>query len=211
MKRTILMICVAISSLGLQAQKDMKTLFRAIPDSITPLLTEVNRADFIDFLDSNMKAEVKNRFGRPSELKKLTDNYLFLQTTDRSSLEMKLLPMNDSVQVICVVKTVCAPVCDSNIRFYDEAWKELSADEFITLPQADAFYLSADTLDAVAFADVRRKADMDLMKANLSPDAATLTFIYTTPEYMNKDDREKLVPYLKKEGLKFEWREGRFQ
>ncbi len=210
MKRTLLMICMAVSTLGLYAQKDMKTLFQAIPDSITPLLTEINRADFIDFLDSRMKAEVKNRFDGRSELKTLTDDYLLLQMTAQSALEMKLLPVNDSVQVICAVKTVSAPVADSHIRFYDEAWNELPVESFVTLPQADAFYVSVDSVDATVFADARRKADMDLMKANLSPDADTLTFIYTTPEYMNKDDREKLVPYLKKEGLTYQWQEGRF-
>lgn len=37
----------------------MKSLFVALPDSLSPLLTKVNRADFGDFLASNMKAEVK--------------------------------------------------------------------------------------------------------------------------------------------------------
>ena len=37
-----------------------------------PLLTKVNREDCVDFLASNMKAEVKNRFGKVSELKRLT-------------------------------------------------------------------------------------------------------------------------------------------
>ncbi len=202
---------MALCALGLHAQKDMKTLFRAIPDSITPLLTETNRADFIDFLDSQMKAEVKNRFDGVSELKTLTDDYLLLQMTAQSTLEMKLLPVNDSVQVICAVKTVSAPVADSNIRFYDEAWNELPAENFIALPSANAFYLPVDSANMSAYEGVCRKADMDLMKATLSPDAATLTLIYTTPDYMNKEDRELLLPYLKKEGVKYEWRDGRFR
>lgn len=107
-----MLLCV----LSLHAQ-DMKTLFIAMPDSMAPLLTKVNREDCVDFLASNMKAEVKNRFGKVSELKKLTDDYLFLQTTGSSSMEMKLLPLNDSVKVICVINTVCGPVCDSEIRF----------------------------------------------------------------------------------------------
>ena len=46
------------SVVGVQAQ-DMKALFVSMPDSIAPLLTKVNREDCIDFLASNMKAEVK--------------------------------------------------------------------------------------------------------------------------------------------------------
>lgn len=108
MKKTLFVIGMLLCGLSLYAQ-DMKTLFIAMPDSVAPLLTKVNREDCVDFLASNMKAEVKNRFGKVSELKRLTDDYLFLQTTGSSSMEMKLLPLNDSVKVICVVNTVCGP------------------------------------------------------------------------------------------------------
>ena len=90
-----------LCGLSLYAQ-DMKTLFIAMPDSVAPLLTKVNREDCVDFLASNMKAEVKNRFGKVSELKRLTDDYLFLQTTGSSSMEMKLLPLNDSVKALSI-------------------------------------------------------------------------------------------------------------
>lgn len=121
MKKTLFVIGMLLCGLSLYAQ-DMKTLFIAMPDSVAPLLTKVNREDCVDFLASNMKAEVKNRFGKVSELKRLTDDYLFLQTTGSSSMEMKLLPLNDSVKVICVVNTVCGPACDSEVRFYNTDW-----------------------------------------------------------------------------------------
>ena len=56
MKR-LLLICLMFCSLMVQAQ-DLKSLFVAMPDSLSPLWTEVNRADFGDFLASNMKARV---------------------------------------------------------------------------------------------------------------------------------------------------------
>lgn len=190
--------------------RDMKSLFIAMPDSVAPLLTKVNREDCVDFLASNMKAEVKNRFGKVSELKRLTDDYLFLQTTASSSMEMKLLPVNDSVKVICVVRTVCAPACDSDVRFYDTRWNRLAREEFLRLPAADAFYLPADTLADEAYAAARGKADMDLMKAVLSEDNTTLSFFYTTPDYLSKEDREKLAAYIRKEPVVYEWKEGKF-
>ncbi len=71
MKKTLFVIGMLLCGLSLYAQ-DMKTLFIAMPDSVAPLLTKVNREDCVDFLASNMKAEVKNRFGKVSELKRLT-------------------------------------------------------------------------------------------------------------------------------------------
>lgn len=210
MKRILFIIGMLSGVLSLQAQ-NLKTWFIAMPDSVAPLLTKVNREDFVDFLESDMKAEVKNRFGNPSELKRLTDDYLFLQTTGRSSMEMKLLPLNDSVKVLCVVTTACGPVCDSSIRFYDAQWQQLPASRFLQMPDADAFYQPApDTLSAEAYAEIRKKADMDLMKAGLCEENTELTFTYTTPEYMPKEDREKLVPFLKQAPLVYEWKEGKY-
>lgn len=210
MKKTLFIIGMLMCAVSLHAQ-DMKTLFVAMPDSVVPLLTKVNREDFIDFLASNMKAEVKNRFGKPSELKKLNDDYLLLQTTERSAMEMKLLPVNDSVKVICVVNTVCAPVCDSEIRFYNTQWQELAQRDFIQLPSADAFYLPVDTLADKAFPAMREKADMELVKAALAEDKPVITFVYFTPDYLAKGEREKLAPYIKKEPVVYEWKEGKFR
>lgn len=191
--------------------QDMKTVFVAMPDSLTPLLTKVNKEDCIDFLASNMKAEVKNRFDKPAEMKVLTEDYMQLQMTENSTLEMKLLPLNDSVKVVCMVKTVCASACDSNIHFYSSDWKEeLSSADFLQKPSQDAFFLQAGPASE-EYVLARKTADVNLMKAVLSKEDATLTFIYTTPDYMNKETREKLEPYLRKEPVVLKWQEGKFR
>ena len=210
MKGRLLLIAVLFCAMPLFAQ-NMKSVFIAMPDSITPLLSQVNKEDCVDFLDSNMKAEVTNRFGGKAEMKVLTDDYVLMQTTPGSTLEMKLFPVNDSTKVVCMVKTVCASACDSEIRFYaSDCSKELSKDDFLQQPDVEAFYLPQDSVTE-EYTLIRKKADMDLMKASLSKDATSLTFIYTTPEYMNKDDKEKLLPYLRKEPIVLQWQEGKFR
>ena len=210
MKGRLLLIAVLFCAMPLFAQ-NMKSVFIAMPDSIAPLLSQVNKEDCVDFLDSNMKAEVTNRFGGKAEMKVLTDDYVLMQTTPGSTLEMKLLPVNDSTKVVCMAKTVCASACDSEIRFYASDWsKELSKDDFLQQPDVEAFYLPQDSITE-EYTLIRKKADMDLMKASLSKDATSLTFIYTTPEYMNKDDREKLLPYLRKEPIVLQWQDGKFR
>ena len=190
MKKLISILIGIVSVVGVQAQ-DMKALFVSMPDSIAPLLTKVNREDCIDFLASNMKAEVKNRFGQPTELKKLTDDYLYLQTTSKSSMEMKLLPLNDSVKIVCMVNTVCASACDSEIRFFSAQWQELPKQDYMKLPSVEAFYLPVDSLKE-DFLLLREKADMELLKATLSPDSAVLSIAYTTPDYLAKERDEAL-------------------
>lgn len=194
--------------IGSQAQ-ELRSLFVAMPDSVLPLLTKTNRMDCVDFLDSNMKAEVKNRFNNTSELKVLTKDYLQLQMTAQSTVEMKLLPLNDSVKVVCMVQTVCGTACDSEVTFWDTQWKQLPSRQFISLPDAERFFLQTEG-DKESYESARKAADMNLIKAALSVDSAELSFIYTTPDYLSKDDKEKLTPYLRKEPLIFRWENGEY-
>ena len=210
MQRMLLIVLTFFCALSATAQ-NMKSVFVSMPDSIAPLLTQTNKEDCIDFLDSNMKAVVKNRFGNEAEMKALTENYVLMQTSPVGTLEMKLLPVNDSTNVVCMVKTVCASACDSEVHFYTSDWsKKLDAKNFLQTPEADAFFLPNDTLtdeDAL----IRKKADMHLMKVSLSKDDTSLTYIYSTPDYLNKEDREKLLPHLRKEPIVLRWQDGKFR
>lgn len=209
MKKLIYLFLVWGCTLSVAAQ-DMKKVFIAMPDSLTPLLTKVNKEDCIDFLASNMKAEIKNRFDKSSEMKVLTEDYLQMQMTENSTLEMKLFPVNDSVKIVCMVKTVCSSVCDSEIRFYDTSWKkEFRKSDYLQLPTPQTFYLPTDTVSSEVEL-IKKKADMHVMKAVLSKDDSSLSFIYTTPDYLNQEDREKLSPYLRKEAVVYRWKDGKF-
>lgn len=210
--KKILLLILMICTCSLQAQ-DMKSLFIAMPDSLAPLLTKVNKEDFGDFLASNMKAEVKNRLGKNSEMLKLTADYLNLKMSESSEVQMKLLPVNDSVKVVCVVHAYKGPAADSSIRFYSTQWEELPLSSYLTLPKEDAFYKApvAET-DQETYYNLRKQADMYLFVAKLSEKDNTLLYSYTTPDYLDKETAEKLKPFLNAEPLKYIWTgEGRFE
>ena len=209
--RIKLWMLLCILSISSAFAQDMKPIFISMPDSIAPLLTKVNKEDCVDFLAYDMKAEVKNRFGGVTELKVLTDDYLFLQTTANSSMEMKLLPVNDSTKVVCMIKTVCSSACDSEVHFYSSDWKQkLMTTDYLSKPEVDMFFLPVDSSDE-EYALIRKEANVHLLKASLSKEDVSLTFIYTTPDYLNKENKEKLEPYLRKEPVVLKWQEGKFR
>ena len=209
--RIKLWMLLCILSISSAFAQDMKSVFISMPDSIAPLLTKVNKEDCVDFLVYDMKAEVKNRFGGVAELKVLTDDYLFLQTTANSSMEMKLLPVNDSTKVVCMIKTVCSSACDSEVHFYSSDWKQkLMTTDYLSKPEGDMFFLPVDSSDE-EYALIRKEANVHLMKASLSKEDVSLTFIYTTPDCLNKENKDKLEPYLRKEPVVLKWQEGKFR
>ena len=188
-----------------------KQYFVSMPDTILPLLTEINRADCIDFLESNMRAIVTNRLDGKSEMTKLTDNYIAIKLSEQSSWQMKVLALNDSTQVICTVFTACAPACDSHIKFYTTQWESLSLADYIQtmptlsdyLPQLNETDYDIQTLNAV------KQADLLLIKMQLSADDNTLVCSFDTPQYMEKSAVQKLTPLLQKP-IVYNWNSGKF-
>lgn len=209
MKKIIFFLFTISLCVYLPAQ-EAKTVFVNMPDSIAPLLTAVNRADFIDFRESNMKSEVKNKFDDTSEMTELTDSYIKIQMSEESNWQMKLLPLQNDSVIICIITTACAPVCDSHIRFFTLEWKELLVSDYIDLPRENDFYRSpVGEEQTYEYNRIREKADVFLYKAELYPDSLSITFNYTTPQYLDKEDQEKLTSYINPT-INMSWSNGKF-
>ena len=87
----------------------IRDVFKQMPDSLMPYLTQNNRLDFIDFIDSDMKAEVTNMMGGVSEMTALTDDSLSIRMSDALRVDMLLfdldVPVDTIRQVVVFVET----------------------------------------------------------------------------------------------------------
>ncbi len=215
MMKKFLYILLCITFTAVAHAQEAKQVFVNMPDSILPILTKVNRADCIDFLDSNMRALVKNRFDQQSEMTRLTNDYTCMQLSPLSTFELKLLPLTDSTHIICTIQTVCSKACDSRINFYTTNWEPLATADYLTLPLSADFLPDSiptevsDTLQP-PWEALCTEADMLLTKATLSDSTRTLSFEYTTPQYMSPSSSGQLLPLLKRTHLVYEWKDGHF-
>ena len=181
---------------GSNAQS-VRTHFLNMPDSITPLLTSVNKADFLDFMDSKMQAKVKNRLDGNSIMKELTKDYLFIQMSASSSFEIKILP-HETSPLLAVVETVSAPVKNSFIKFYDTDWNLLSTEKFFTFPTLNSFII--ESIEEDLFKELVQLVDVGFFELNLCPESTVLEVRLTSIDYLNKEQIEKfrdsVVPCL---------------
>lgn len=193
----LFMLCCMLSSA--QAQ-DIRAMFMEAPDSVLPLLPRGVRADCIDFADAGMLYPVSNKLDGKSTLKKLTGDYLLLQSTSISTVEMKMLPSADSF-VVCVVNTVYAEAADSRIAFFDNNWKRIDSEQRFKAPLIKDFFDIPDE-KAVDMCDIY------LVSLKLDSVGNSLIAEYTMPDYMNDDDAAKVRPLLRK--LVYSWNGERF-
>jgi hypothetical protein len=123
---------------AVQAQVKMRDVIKQMPDSLLPYLNQNARLDFIDFIDSSMKAEVSNDLGGKSQLTELTDDYASLTMNSASQIQLRLLDVNETIddahQIICLVRTFGEGMRESTIDFYSVKWQLLPKEERISLP-----------------------------------------------------------------------------
>ena len=76
---------------------------------------------------------------------------------------------------------------------------------------ADWFLKEDVDKNSIAFIESTSRLDMDLRKYSLNPDDLTLTVEYTTPQYLSKEDRKKVEPYLKDTPKVYTWEKFHFK
>lgn len=209
MKRILFSILLSVFALGVGAQ-EMDALFVSMPDSNIPQLENAWRKDLVDLYKSGKEAKLKNTMNGFSTLKKLTSDYLLLEVTERSRIEMKLLPLVNNTNVVCFVRTVSGPVADSRVDFFTTEWVPLDASDLFTPVSADWFIKEDADRGSTDFLSATSRLDMDLVEYRLSPDSLTLTATYNTPLYLSKEDRDKVIPFIKESPKVYTWDKHHF-
>lgn len=197
---------VAVVSLA-WAKAPLRQWIVSMPDSVMPLLSKNNRLDFIDFIDGGMEAVVTNRLDGKSRMTMLSEDFASIEYTRSSVVTMKLLPLTDTTDVLCMVTTMQGDVKDSRIAFYDERWEELDAELFIDEPLLLDFCVSEVTDSSKL---MWKKVDVFFKTYVLSPDALKMECGLSSMDYLSRADRDAVAPYVRKAPLTFLWQEARF-
>ena len=182
-RNIILLIVMSCLSFTEGMAQNMKDIVRTMPDSIIPLLSLNNRLDFVDYIDSKMKAEVTNQLGGKSEMTTLTDDFAHIRVSACSTVELKVLPLKDSSYVVAVVWSVVAndKYTDSQLTFYSPDWATLPRKRFLKFEDKEHFC-------AMTF----------------KPHSWSLNISFSDPFQLDKNVKEP-------EPKTFEWKDDKFE
>lgn len=201
---SLLLLFVALSQVS--ARTPLRQWLVAMPDSVMPLLTKNNRLDFIDFYDAQMAAVVTNRMDGSSRMNTLTDDFVQIKYTASTDVAMKLLPVNDSTDVLCMVTTVKAAVDDSRIAFFDAEWRPMDVTQYFVEPRIEDFRFTQQSDSA---ARAWSKLDIFFRTYRLCAESTELQCVLTAMDYLSKEDREEVSSYVSKE-LTYRWTDGKY-
>lgn len=208
MKKVVLFFC-GLLSLCCHAQ-NISSVFGSMPKSLIMLADSIQRQDLMNVYNSEFPGNIKDKLNGKIVLSSFTEDFMELQSGN-FSMQIALLKLVNDSKIICLIQTVCAPVCDSQLSFYTVDWKPLNASDFI-LPADVSWFIKDDTdKTGEGFINASKSLDMDLMQFSFDPKKLELTQIHTTPQYLSKEDRKAIAPFLKQEPKIFTWRKTGFK
>lgn len=126
MKKKILFLLAFLFGTTTFAQgtaADMRSLLKAMPEEVFPLLTHNNILDCIDFLDAKMKAEVDNRLGGKSEMTQLTDSTCTIKLSSLSVADVKIVKDKGRQSIIVTHTYTADKTVSSSQTTYTLDWK----------------------------------------------------------------------------------------
>lgn len=206
MKRIYIIFVLALAA-SMADAADLRTLFIEMPDSIIPTLTKNERMDFLDFMDSGMRARVRNKLGGESEMTLLQDNMLTVKTSVAGRMDMVLFPRKNGTNLICIINTATVRYDDSRLMFYNEDWSPVDSKSLIELPGFEDF-LTSDALKSDSL-DVFKKRSM-LRLQSATPVDGAIEFRYTSLEYIG-EGWERYKTWIKPEPLRYVWNGRKFK
>ena len=197
---------LALAVMTVRAE-DLRTLFIGMPDSIMPALTRSDRMDFMDYMDSGMKAKVRNKLGGESVMTRFEDNMLTVVTSGAGRMDMVLFRMKSGSNLICIISTVTAKYDDSRLAFYTENWEPVATSGLIELPVFDD-YLTKEALNSDSVVDFKKKSMLRLQ--TVTPLDGALEFRYTSLDDLGLD-ADRYRSWIKQAPLRYEWSGKRFK
>ena len=203
-KRVLLCLLCCCATLTNLYSQEIDKLFAVIPNQLLPYLDGAWRKDLVDLYKKGKEATLQNKMNGQSTLKNLTEDYLFLQSTSNSTLELKLIPLVNNTKLICMVKTVYAPVADSRLYFFSTDWKAIDTDEMFTPPTQKDFIKKTDS-------ELLNRLDIDFFTYSLNEKDLTLTIKYASPDYLDEEARKQIQSLLKKDSIVQKWNKHRFK
>ncbi|MBO7588442.1 MAG: DUF3256 family protein [Bacteroidaceae bacterium] len=206
-KRILAILFLCLPAHGAVHAGDLRSLFINMPDSIMPTLTRSERMDFLDYMDSGMKARVRNRLGGESVMTGFSDRSLTVITSQSGRLEMVLFPLRKGKNLICIIKTVTARFEDSRLSFYNEDWTPVDGRKLIELPQLDD-YLTKEALKQDSLPELRKQSLLRLQSATAVDGG--LEFRYTSLDYIG-DDADRFRSWFRTDPLRYIWTGKRFE
>lgn len=201
--KKIIFIITLFAAISVSAQ-NIGEVFLTMPEDIIFGLEAAGKEKLVSNHDDTTGIVVDRGVLGEIERLAISDDFISLQTSEAGTIQIKLLPLINDSKIICVVKTVCAKVCDSQIQFYTTKWMPIPQGDLFPKKDKDWFIKSDIDRNNQDFQNAYAALDMNPIVITLSAEDTSLEASYDIENYLTADDYKKIEPYLI-DSKKFVW------
>ncbi len=198
MKQYILLFFIFISLTGYS--QTIGSLFQSMPADILPGVSEDNKTMLL--VDTG-KTTVPYTFGEISKIRQSSD-YLEIRSSDIGITQLKLLPVGQDSVIVCVIKTVCGDVCDSNISFYTTDWRKLEKSTFLPSISAENFFDSSKK-ETENYKYAVSLPDIYPISAAFGDTGNDMTLTFNYKRHLSDDLIAEIKPFLRGDSIILKW------
>ena len=200
----LLLSCVLIPV----SAQTMRDVWLTMPDTLLPYLSAQARQDMADRYGTESAGPVATALEGQATLDTLAADYLVATPNKVLRLQMRLLPTDDGLQVLCVVRTFFAPAADSQIAFYTPQWEPLDTKDYLRqLTDADLL-ARPDTMDVAEYQNLCRLLEPRLVEMDLTADVPSL-LCRLSLTMVSQEEKNRIKPLLLQ--TKLNWVGGKFK
>lgn len=208
-KNSFILLILTLFCTNVLAQ-DIKPYFTIIPDNILGYVNIGLRKDLIDLYNANQKAEVRNLLGGTTRMVFLSPEYLKLNLSQSTDMEMRMIQSpNDSTGIIVVNKTLKSAYPESTLSVYSTDWRSLPVNSCFSEPAISDFLVRS--LSDSEVGELNKSIPYPYMRIEMD---SSSNKIRVYPEFINsmsKEDRIKTKEWFKEKPLIYYWKEGRYE
>ena len=177
--------------------QSIEELYVKMPDILNPTLSSQNRLELLEYHKAHQSDSTANRFGNQAYLMVMDtlNERIIVKNTPTSTFEMKINYLTDSIPYIGIIKTICAPICQSTIEFYDTAWNVIPLK--FEMPKAYEWLNDRDIpADKIDLDWVRKTIGISFVSLNFANENNVIFAKNNSLDFLNEADKKTIRPFV---------------
>lgn len=213
LRRQTLFAILLLCALPMLAQKQsrMALLFSNTPADLIPALSQDLKVELVkQYYTQEPTEKIRNVYGGPCRITKITDTYLRLELDSTMVVELKefrslLRPTRLAMGVTSTIRPAI-----SVLTFYDSEWTPISGSSLVELPQPEQFLINPADSTRLDYKKALVERGTWDYAASFDADSPTLTFRITTFDEEMAAKQHPIVTSLLKDKITYRWKNNRF-
>lgn len=190
---------------------DVRQAFEGLGIDVVELLDPETRSIMLQLYDQDSVPSLPNSAGGMATLKKVTPDFLEVELTDVSTLQLKVLKSSSGNDILMTLYTIGAAgdTRESEVRFFDAALKELDSHKILQTPPLSAFF-SFPKGTKTKMKEIEALIPFETIDFSANPDNSDLKATLTVERALNVEDA-KIVELFMLPDITLRWNGKKFQ